>query len=106
MDFFVNTLGDVFAWVFLTASVLSALLLAAAVAVGFTSVTVGRFAGYAIPLGLLAIQAALVALFGLVGEYVQRIYRQSSGRPFFLVRRTYQSPGSTISEVIESGARR
>ena len=106
MDFFVNALGDVFAWVFLTATALSALLFAAAVTVGFTSVTVGRFGGYAIPLGLLAIQAALVALFGLVGEYVQRIYRQSSGRPFFLVRRTYQSPGSTISEVIESGARR
>jgi glycosyltransferase involved in cell wall biosynthesis len=107
MDFFVNALGDVFAWVFLVATSLTAILLVMAVVAGVASVTAGRAAGYAIPLMLLAIQAALVALFGLVGEYVQRIYRQSSGRPFFLVRRTYQSPGVTGAEVVETrGARR
>jgi hypothetical protein len=31
----------------------------------------------------------MLALFGLVGDYVQRIYRQSSGRPFYLVRRVH-----------------
>ena len=30
-------------------------------------------------------------LLGLAGDYVQRIYRQSSGRPFYLVRRVYAS---------------
>ena len=39
---------------------------------------------------ILGIQAALLALFGLAGDYVQRIYRQSSGRPFFLVRRVHE----------------
>jgi hypothetical protein len=39
-----------------------------------------------------AIGAGVVALLGLAGDYVQRIYRQSSGRPFYLVRRVYASP--------------
>jgi hypothetical protein len=38
----------------------------------------------------LSIEAGLIALFSLAGDYVQRIYRQSSGRPFFLVRRVHE----------------
>jgi hypothetical protein len=107
MDFFVNALGDVFAWVFMVATGLTLVLLLAAVATVFMSVASRTLVGYAIPLMLLAIHAALVALFGLVGEYVQRIYRQSSGRPFFLVRRMYDSTRPSAASVLETpGARR
>ena len=37
---------------------------------------------------------AAVSLLGLAGDYVQRIYRQSSGRPFYLVRAILRSPPS------------
>jgi glycosyltransferase involved in cell wall biosynthesis len=107
MDFFVNALGDVFAWVFMVASALALVLLVAAIGTGMASIASRRLVGYAIPLMLLAIQAALVALFGLVGEYVQRIYRQSSGRPFFLVRRLHQAPRPAAASRLETpGARR
>jgi glycosyltransferase involved in cell wall biosynthesis len=106
MDFFVNALGDVFAWVFLVASGLTVVLMIAAVSVALASVVAAPLVGYAIPLMLLSIQAALVALFGLVGEYVQRIYRQSSGRPFFLVRRMHEVPRATSGVLETPGARR
>jgi hypothetical protein len=89
MDFFVNAIGDVFAWIFLSAVTLTALLL-----VGAVTTTLAAAAG-AVPslapaaLWMLSFVAALTALLGLAGDYVQRIYRQSSGRPFFLVRRVH-----------------
>jgi glycosyltransferase involved in cell wall biosynthesis len=96
MDFFVNALGDVFAWVFLMAAALAALLLAGGVVAVLVGIAVPGGA-VSLPLGIavivLSLQAALVALFGLAGDYVQRIYRQSSGRPFFLVRRIHEPPG-------------
>jgi hypothetical protein len=45
----------------------------------------------AILVGALALAAVLISLLGLAGDYVQRIYRQSSGRPFFLVRRVHEA---------------
>jgi hypothetical protein len=42
---------------------------------------------------LLAVEGLLLALFGLAGDYIQRIYRQSSGRPFYLVRCVHE-PGT------------
>jgi hypothetical protein len=36
--------------------------------------------------------AAVIALLGLIGDYTQRVYRQSSGRPFYQVRRVYDPP--------------
>lgn len=87
MDFLVNSIGDVFAWVFLLAgaaagvSVLAAMI--AAVPFGIAGLVGGLVA---------ALFAGLVALLGLAGDYVQRIYRQSSGRPFYLVRRVYATP--------------
>ena len=39
----------------------------------------------------LTLTAAVVALLGLIGDYAQRIYRQSSGRPFYLVRRVHDA---------------
>jgi glycosyltransferase involved in cell wall biosynthesis len=95
MDFFVNALGDLFAWVFLIAAGAGALLLVLAVLLIVAGALPGSPVSY-LPLGvallMLSIQAGLIALFGLAGDYVQRIYRQSSGRPFFLVRRIHE-PG-------------
>jgi glycosyltransferase involved in cell wall biosynthesis len=92
MDFFVNAIGDVFAWVFVIAAALAAMLLAG----GMLLLVIGLLPGTSnartltgIWVLLLAIQAALLALFGLAGDYIQRIYRQSSGRPFYLVRRLH-----------------
>ncbi|MGE0042395.1 MAG: glycosyltransferase family 2 protein [Vicinamibacterales bacterium] len=92
MDFFVNALGDVFAWVFLGAGALAALLGVAALAAAAFSAAGRVPLPVVFVLASLAIQALLVSLFGLAGDYVQRIYRQSSGRPFYLVRRVHE-PG-------------
>ena len=95
MDFFVNALGDVFAWVFLVSAAISALMLALAMLVAIGSLfAAGASLLFVWPFVFLSIQAGLLALFGLAGDYVQRIYRQSSGRPFFLVRRVYE-PGAS-----------
>ena len=105
MDFFVNSLGDVFAWVFLAASALAAVLFL---------VTVGAAAGAAIasvapvvPLvsGALTVAALLVALLSLAGDYVQRIYRQSSGRPFYLVRCVHEALNPVAGALESPGAR-
>lgn len=91
MDFFVNALGDVYAWVFLLAGGLT-LLLALLFLVGIAGTLAGvRFAPVLAVASLFyGIGAFLVALLGLGGDYVQRIYRQSSGRPFYLVRRVHE----------------
>ncbi|MGE3276092.1 MAG: glycosyltransferase family 2 protein [Vicinamibacterales bacterium] len=95
MDFFVNALGDVFAWVFILAAGLSGLLgLIAVIATALAVFGLAPFLAAAAP-AWLCVQALLLALFGLAGDYVQRIYRQSSGRPFYLVRRIHESPAST-----------
>jgi glycosyltransferase involved in cell wall biosynthesis len=91
MDFFVNAIGDVFAWVFLIATALSMLTLVATAVL-----SLGALAGslrWLVPgvAATLTLISVLVALLGLAGDYVQRIYRQSSGRPFFLVRRVHES---------------
>jgi glycosyltransferase involved in cell wall biosynthesis len=91
MDFLVNSIGDVFAWLFLIASAVCGLLVLGSLV---ALVQVGPI-GAVLMLGL-ALQAGLVALLGLAGDYVQRIYRQSSGRPFYLVRHVYASP--TVGE--------
>jgi undecaprenyl-phosphate 4-deoxy-4-formamido-L-arabinose transferase len=96
MDFFVNALGDVFAWVFVAGLGLSLLLLMVALAATVLAVAGRASAIVAIIAGTLSLASMLVALLGLAGDYVQRIYRQSSGRPFFLVRRVYE-PSSTAS---------
>lgn len=83
MDFFVNAVGDVFAWVFVISSGLAALLLLTAL------LSLVLFTPVALAFLLLGLQAVLLALFGLAGDYIQRIYRQSSGRPFYLVRRVH-----------------
>ena len=97
MDFFVNALGDVFAWVFLIAAALAILLFmgfVVATLLGLMPWTSAVLVPFGISMLLLCVQATLLALFGLAGDYVQRIYRQSSGRPFYLVRRLHE-PGTT-----------
>jgi glycosyltransferase involved in cell wall biosynthesis len=91
MDFLVNSIGDVFAWLFLIAGGLTGLLLLAAV----VALVQGGFGSMFLML-IFAMQTGFLALLGLAGDYVQRIYRQSSGRPFYLVRRVYASP--TVGE--------
>jgi glycosyltransferase involved in cell wall biosynthesis len=85
MDFFVNAVGDVFAWVFLISVALAALTLLASL-ISFLILLPPAGVGFL----LLTFQAILLALFGLAGDYIQRIYRQSSGRPFYLVRRIHE----------------
>lgn len=94
MDFFVNALGDVFAWVFLVASAITGLLIAATIVLALAALFGMGSLAFAFATALLAVQGTFVALFGLAGDYIQRIYRQSSGRPFFLVRRIHEpTPG-------------
>lgn len=93
MDFFVNAIGDVFAWVFLIASAIAGLMLVLAIGTFVVAlINSGAWAALNVALffALLAIQGMLLALFGLAGDYIQRIYRQSSGRPFYLVRRVHE----------------
>ena len=105
MDFFVNALGDVFAWVFLVASALAGVLLlvtigaAGGAAVGSVSPAVTLISA------ALTVTAMLVALLSLAGDYVQRIYRQSSGRPFYLVRRVHESLDPVAGALQSPGAR-
>ncbi|MBI3490692.1 MAG: glycosyltransferase family 2 protein [Acidobacteria bacterium] len=94
MDFFVNSIGDLFAWLFALASAATA-----AGAIAFVVFAVMHLAGMAGPRFALTALAgtfvmALIALLGLVGDYTQRIYRQSSGRPFYLIRRVHETPGA------------
>lgn len=86
MDFFVNAIGDVFAWVFLIAGALALL----GVVLAALSALFGVFP-FVVGFLMLAFQAVLLGLFGLAGDYIQRIYRQSSGRPFYLVRRVHET---------------
>ena len=92
MDFFVNSIGDLFAWLFALASAGTAACAIASVVLAvlhLAGMTRARFPIAALALTLIA---ALFALIGLIGDYTQRIYRQSSGRPFYLVRRIHETP--------------
>jgi glycosyltransferase involved in cell wall biosynthesis len=91
MDFFVNAIGDVFAWVFVLAAGLTGILALATAAAGVAAAAGGLPSLIPGLAALLTAGGLLVALLGLAGDYVQRIYRQSSGRPFFLVRRVHEA---------------
>lgn len=91
MDFLVNTVGDVFAWVFVIATALCAIALVVALASGVGAVA-GAVGGW-VPVAAFAVAgvALAAALFGLAADYIQRIYRQSSRRPFYLVRQVHEA---------------
>jgi glycosyltransferase involved in cell wall biosynthesis len=86
MDFLTTSLGDVFAWVFAAAGALTGVFLVlffVALVAWAVNVVGGSWVA---ALAALATFSLLVALLGLAGDYLQRIHRQSSGRPFYLIR--------------------
>src|SRR5262245_60123838 len=91
MDFFVNSIADLFAWVFVAAMAVA--VLSALGAAGVAVLWLRGRASLGALVGMVALTgaAASVALAGLIGDYTQRIYRQSSGRPFYLVRRIHEA---------------
>lgn len=99
MDFFVNSISDLFAWIFAVA--------AACAAVGVAATLIAAvlwYRGTLAPLpaaivAALTVVAVFTALAGLIGDYTQRIYRQSSGRPFYLVRRVHETAAGVESRV-------
>src|SRR5262249_52563485 len=93
MDFFVNSIADVFAWIFVLAAACAALALGATLvlAVFWLRGSIGA-AAVAVAVAVTT-AAAAISVTGLIGDYTQRIYRQSSGRPFYLVRRVHEAAG-------------
>ncbi len=92
MDFASANLVDVFSWIFVLGlaaagllGVGSALLAAAAVAGRATATP-------AVLLFAMTVLALATAILGLTGDFVQRTYRQTSGRPLYRVRRVHQGP--------------
>lgn len=91
MDFFVNSISDVFAWVFVLGGVMAALALAATVLTGILW-SMGSFGARGVVVAAaLSMFAVVLTVLGLIGDYTQRTYRQSSGRPFYLVRRVHEA---------------
>jgi glycosyltransferase involved in cell wall biosynthesis len=92
MDFFVNSISDMFAWVFVGAAAFAVAAVTATMVLA--ALWLGGSVGVRSVIAAAAVAATLtlVALLGLIGDYAQRIYRQSSGRPFYLVRRVYDAP--------------
>jgi len=91
MDFFVNSIADMFAWIFVGGAALAIVTALGSIVAAALWL---RGAAGSTPLVLLValtISAASVALVGLIGDYTNRIYRQSSGRPFYLVRRVHEA---------------
>lgn len=94
MDFLMTALGDIFGWIFLTASGLTVVFGAAAL-IGFVECAMSG-SGFLLPLVAVSFCAisALAALMALTGEYMQRIYRQTSGTPMYMVRRVHEPTGT------------
>ncbi len=92
MDFFVNSISDMFAWVFVAGAAMFVAGVAGTMAVAALWMG-GSLSSRALMIAVaLTITAGLGAMLGLIGDYAQRIYRQSSGRPFYLVRRVHETP--------------
>jgi hypothetical protein len=94
MDFLMTALGDVFGWIFLASSSLTVVLGAAAV-IGFIACAISG-GSFVLPLVVVSFCAlsALAALMALIGEYMQRIYRQTSGTPMYMIRRVHEPSGT------------
>jgi undecaprenyl-phosphate 4-deoxy-4-formamido-L-arabinose transferase len=93
MDFFITALGDVFGWIFLAASGLTVVFGIAAL-IGLVACAMsGR--SFLVPLLGVSLCgfSALAALMALTAEYMQRIYRQTSGAPMYMVRRVHEPRG-------------
>jgi glycosyltransferase involved in cell wall biosynthesis len=92
MDFLVNALGDVLGWVFLVSIALALALALATLAALVAGAISGRLSAVPLVTGALCALAGLTALLALVGEYMQRIYRQTAGAPMYIVRRVHEGP--------------
>jgi glycosyltransferase involved in cell wall biosynthesis len=93
MDFFVNGVADIFAWIFVGGAACAALALAATLVVAAMWVRGSIGAAPVVVALAWTTAAAVIGVVGLIGDFTQRIYRQSSGRPFYLVRRVHEAPG-------------
>lgn len=91
MDFFVNSISDMFAWVFVGAAAIAAVAAVALLATATLWLSGSASARTVLVVLAATLMAAVVSLVGLIGDYAQRIYRQSSGRPFYLVRRVHDA---------------
>ena len=91
MDFFVNSISDLFAWVFAGAAALAGAGALATIAIGIMWLAGSATARTLVVALVATLAAGAMSLVGLIGDYVQRIYRQSSGRPFYLVRRIHDT---------------
>ena len=99
MDFLVNSIADVFAWIFVGGAACTAVALVAALVVAVLWLR-GSIGAAPVVVSLAATTAAaMITLTALIGDYMQRSYRQSSGRPFYLVRRVHEAAGVVQSRV-------
>lgn len=97
MDFFVNSISDLFAWVFVAGAGALALGGAATAVLTVSWLTGSVGARPLVGAAGVTCAAGLVSMLGLIGDYAQRIYRQGSGRPFYLVRRVHEPANGSPS---------
>jgi undecaprenyl-phosphate 4-deoxy-4-formamido-L-arabinose transferase len=91
MDFFVSALGDIFGWIFLIASA-SSFVFGIATLAGLFAWIVASFSSL-MPVisGALCAFSGLMAMLALAADYMQRIYRQTSGAPMYIVRKVHEA---------------
>ena len=99
MDFFVNGVTDIFAWIFVGGAACAALALAVTLVLAVLWLRGSTGAAPVVVALACTTAAAVIGLVGLIGDFTQRIYRQSSGRPFYLVRRVHEAPAVHQSRV-------
>ena len=102
MDFASASLADVFSWMFVVGLAATGVLAIATAVVALVAVA-GR--ATVIPVVLLlavTVLALATAVLGLAGDFVQRTYRQTSGRPLYRVRRVHE-PMAPVTDDGESG---
>jgi hypothetical protein len=91
MDFLVTALGNVFGWIFLIASA-SSLGFGVATLAGLLAWGFAGFSGLVPVLcGVLCAFCGLTALLALAADYMQRIHRQTSGMPMYMVRKVHDA---------------
>lgn len=91
MDFLVSALGNVFGWIFLIASA-SSLVFGIATLAALLAWAVASSSGVVpVVCGVLCAFCGLTALLTLAADYMQRIHRQTSGAPMYVVRKVHDA---------------
>ena len=90
MDFLVTALGDVFAWAFMVFAALTVALGITTIGATAACIAAGRPMLLPLVTGALCAFSGLSMMVALAGEYMQRIYRQTSGVPMYIVRRVHE----------------